>query len=257
MINEKEYFEDMKNPETEGFSDTTEAYVNFKKDNGDQGAFSYTVMGEPEEKFLLEGHDFLFVTQTKKLELSSFEDGKYKNIIKTNEIYGGNDTLVINKLDCEKDIKTGKIISGNVQSYKSLKDDCKARTIYNIRAISTKDALKGIVFIFTLSHSNIEDFWEYTKSCTKGGNGVITSFYTKIEEFTNENGIVVEYKKLTFKYKDDLDFEKDTELISAAHSVKKGLDNRLNKMQENLEKIKNSKTEAEDEINPDDLPFGK
>ena len=31
MINEKEYFEDMKNPETEGFSDTTEAYVNFKK----------------------------------------------------------------------------------------------------------------------------------------------------------------------------------------------------------------------------------
>ena len=45
MINEKEYFEDMKNPETEGFSDTTEAYVNFKKDNGDKGDFSYTVMG--------------------------------------------------------------------------------------------------------------------------------------------------------------------------------------------------------------------
>ena len=64
-------------------------------------------------------------------------------------------------------------------------------------------------------------------------------------------------KNLLSSIKMILIFEKDTELISAAHSVKKGLDNRLNKMQENLEKIKNSKTEAEDEINPDDIPFGK
>ena len=154
--------------------------------------------------------------------------------------HGGNDTLVIDKLDFEKDIKTGELISGNVQSYKSLKDDCKARTIYNIRAISTKHALKGVVFIFTLSHSNIEDFWEYTKSCTKGGNGVITSFYTKLKSLQMKMESPLSTINLLSSIKMILDFEKDTELISAAHSVIKGLDNRLNKMQENLEKIKNS-----------------
>ena len=91
MINEETHFEDfyfMKNPETEGFPDTTEAYVNNSANRLTEIKVLSLIlyMGEPEEKFLLEGHEFLFVTQTKKLESSSFEYSKdYKNIIKTNE----------------------------------------------------------------------------------------------------------------------------------------------------------------------------